>query len=236
MAAIGIAFYSPWNRLIPYGVTTDLSVAWLVLTQQPSPTAVSPLVPFTNYGALLSLASAQMWLKVARKSNRTQCSPRLFSDMSALHKTVIGPYSQGTVRRLICLQKCYSCGIDAPFTQTANGDHVVAKSQGGSLGIDNFAPMCRSCNSQKGTFDLLYWWGERKRRTLEELNDDVIVVYIRQKYLLYERNGCLDDKLEGRDGFASKYLLWKFGQNLPTSAHTEAFNRIGIAATPLPVG
>ena len=102
--------------------------------------------------------------------------------------------------------------------------------------IDNFAPMCPSCNSEKGSFDLLYLRGERKRRSLEELNNDVMVIYIRQMYLLGRRNGRLDNELEGRDGFAVKYLLWKFGQNLPTSAHTEAFNRIGIAATPLPMG
>lgn len=176
-----------------------------------------------------------MWLKAVRKSAGIQCSPSIFTNLSALHKTVIGPYGQRTNRRLILLKTCYSCGADVPFTETSEGDHVVAKSQGGSLGIDDFAPMCPTCNSEKGSFDLLYWWGERKHRTLEELNDDVMVVYIRQKYLVDERNGSLDNKLEGRDGFAAEHLLWKFGQNLPTSEHTAAFNRIRIAATPLSV-
>ena len=168
MAAIGVASHptltptrSVWRHHRPKPFLARASAAVI-------PNAVSPLVPLTNYGALLSLASVQMWLKAVRKSAGIQCSPSIFTNLSTLHKTVIGPYGQRTNRRLILLKTCYSCGADVPFTETSEGDHVVAKSQGGSLGIDDFAPICPTCNSEKGSFNLLYWWGERKHRTLEE--------------------------------------------------------------------
>jgi len=42
--------------------------------------------------------------------------------------------------------KCLSCGSKDNLTK----DHVIPLSKGGSMGIENIQPLCRSCNSIKG--------------------------------------------------------------------------------------
>jgi 5-methylcytosine-specific restriction endonuclease McrA len=48
--------------------------------------------------------------------------------------------------------KCPSCGKSKPLTK----DHIVPIAKGGTDSIDNIQPLCRSCNSIKGTKTIKY--------------------------------------------------------------------------------
>jgi 5-methylcytosine-specific restriction endonuclease McrA len=48
--------------------------------------------------------------------------------------------------------RCLCCNKRKPLT----ADHVIPLSRGGTNGIDNIQPLCRSCNSRKGTKTMDY--------------------------------------------------------------------------------
>jgi 5-methylcytosine-specific restriction endonuclease McrA len=48
--------------------------------------------------------------------------------------------------------RCLACGTSGPLT----ADHVIPLAKGGSNGIENIQPLCRSCNSRKGTKTIDY--------------------------------------------------------------------------------
>jgi len=54
-------------------------------------------------------------------------------------------------------QSCWYCGA----TEMLSADHIVAQSRGGSHGGENLISSCRSCNSSKGSHDLLQWFARR---------------------------------------------------------------------------
>lgn len=66
----------------------------------------------------------------------------------------------------ICGFKCVSCGADKGIVK----DHILPIYQGGSDGIENLQPLCRSCNSRKGpdSADLRpHDWRERLQSVCE---------------------------------------------------------------------
>jgi hypothetical protein len=58
--------------------------------------------------------------------------------------------------RLSRCSACIGCGNNLPADST--GDHIVPISRGGPQGAQNYLPLCRSCNSRKGSRDLFDWW------------------------------------------------------------------------------
>lgn len=48
--------------------------------------------------------------------------------------------------------KCAACGKRRPLTK----DHIVPVIKGGADSIDNIQPLCRACNSSKGTKTIKY--------------------------------------------------------------------------------
>jgi 5-methylcytosine-specific restriction endonuclease McrA len=50
-------------------------------------------------------------------------------------------------------QSCFYCQVN----QANSVDHVIPVSRGGSHGIGNLVPCCRSCNSSKGTKFITEW-------------------------------------------------------------------------------
>lgn len=68
------------------------------------------------------------------------------------------------------LGKCYTCESDLRFSDMECG-HVVAHVLGGSSGIDNLMPVCRTCNRDMGIQNLETY----KQRIREALNSDAMV-------------------------------------------------------------
>ena len=54
---------------------------------------------------------------------------------------------------------CWYCGT----TKTLSVDHIIPQSKGGLHGGENLIYSCRSCNSSKGSTDLLVWMQKRNQ-------------------------------------------------------------------------
>jgi len=105
------------------------------------------------------------------------------------HGVLIGlstPTTRRVALRLARADACMGCG--EPISPNSEGDHIIAVARGGTAGLENYIPLCRSCNSSKGTQDLLEWWA-RKERAFTDLPADAITAYCRLmlQRLSYER-------------------------------------------------
>lgn len=69
----------------------------------------------------------------------------------------LGPLADDERLKMILPQACGYCG----GTSHLAADHVIARSRGGPDVGDNLIWSCRSCNSRKGTKDLLAWYASR---------------------------------------------------------------------------
>jgi len=172
----------------------------------------------TYYDALLRLSACQIWMRLGRTKDGRWYGPKRFQEFEALD-TTLKDSGRKTFLRLANMHRCYACG--APVNPLADGDHVIPKSKGGASGAENFAPMCAKCNSSKGSKDMLEWWAVQGK-TLELLNPDVMVVFVRIMYFLLSENGLLDTPAPG----PTTYLLDRFAASLPTQQHIDAFNNI----------
>ncbi len=79
-------------------------------------------------------------------------------------------------------QACWYCGS----SQKLSADHVIPQSKGGSHGGENLICSCRSCNSSKGSTDLLAWM--EKRGQFPPL-------YLLRRYLKMVINHCKQNDL-----------------------------------------
>jgi hypothetical protein len=124
--------------------------------------------------------------------------------------------------RLSRCSACIGCGNNLPADST--GDHIVPISRGGPQGAQNYLPLCRSCNSRKGSRDLFDWW-HRQKRGVYELPADVIVAYARLTFCWYRDRGQLDNEAPPFLAESAMHYL----DSLPSSAH-----RAAVVALPLP--
>ncbi len=70
----------------------------------------------------------------------------------------IGPLADDERLKMVLPQACAYCASKDHLA----ADHVIPRHRGGPDVGDNLIWACRSCNSSKGTTDLLAWYGRRE--------------------------------------------------------------------------
>lgn len=74
----------------------------------------------------------------------------------------IGDLYRNLVRQLSCdHDTCWYCGRPVSECGPLTADHVFPRAKGGAVISGNLIMACRSCNSSKGTKDLLAWYAGR---------------------------------------------------------------------------
>jgi len=114
-------------------------------------------------------ASAKFSVEV-RKSNYAKRAERLYDAKAKGTHTSI----EWAALKEACGSKCVKCGADEPLTK----DHIQPIYQGGSDGLDNIQPLCKSCNSAKGPENIDYrpsGWVAFVERTLSERSANVML-------------------------------------------------------------
>jgi 5-methylcytosine-specific restriction endonuclease McrA len=142
--------------------------------------------PITNLQALLALYLLVDWCRHQEDGRRP---PDFFKTWGVM--TGIARENRGVTIRL-ARGPCVGCG-EQP-AEDSTGDHIVPVSSGGPYGATNYMPMCKRCNSRKGTKDLLHWWLAVEHRDVFELPYDVLTAYAS---LMYAR--VLSMRTEHRD-------------------------------------
>ena len=84
---------------------------------------------------------------------------------------------------------CVVC--ENPLPKTTTGDHLIPKSRGGKIGLPNWIALCRSCNSSKGNKDFIEWLTSKGWK-LEQMPLDILCMYSRLNYQLYQATNALD--------------------------------------------
>jgi hypothetical protein len=124
-----------------------------------------------NSEALLALYSLADFERVARTSRPPQPS---WFETHGVHLGIVGT-NRGCVTRLLERGECSGCGTPV---SGGTGDHLLPLDRGGPAGLENYIPLCRCCNSTKGTRDFLDWW-ERRGGAAEQIDPDILVSYCR---------------------------------------------------------
>ena len=83
---------------------------------------------------------------------------------------------------------CAYCGAQGALTL----DHLMPKQFGGWDSADNIVWACRSCNSSKGSRDVLVWWQTRDAGPVPLL---LVRRYLKLALMTAEQHGVLDSPL-----------------------------------------
>jgi hypothetical protein len=126
----------------------------------------------TNQQALVALYLLADFKRV--RENGHVCSADWFWTQGVVIGLMTEP--RRVAARLVRRDRCIAC--DELLAADSTGDHVIARDNGGPPGLGNYVPLCKRCNSSKGTRDLLQWWRQRGRGATD-LPPDVLTVYAR---------------------------------------------------------
>lgn len=133
-------------------------------------------------------ASAKFSVEV-RKSNYAKRAERLYDAKAKGTHTSI----EWEALKDACGSKCVKCGADEPLTK----DHIQPIYQGGSDGLDNIQPLCKSCNSAKGPENIDYrprGWVAFVERTLSERSANVMLPITRNPLPITQESEALSGK------------------------------------------
>lgn len=141
----------------------------------------------TNLEILKKLYSYQQYIQACERGIQIY-RPKLFlneykkaeEDLKKPAKHTVAKFQDG---------KCILCGNSIP--KNTEGDHLIAKINGGSDYEFNKVPICKSCNSSKKDKDLLEWWFS-KGKTLTELDSYVLSIYLKNEYKFLEKKNELN--------------------------------------------
>jgi hypothetical protein len=73
------------------------------------------------------------------------------------------------LKELATEKKCIYCGSESSLTQ----DHVIPHEIGGPDGRHNIVWCCKTCNSSKGSKDLIEWWNETFAESIGKAEEDL---------------------------------------------------------------
>jgi len=74
----------------------------------------------------------------------------------------IGDLYENNIRQMMSAHDtCWYCGCPVAECGALTADHIFPRAKGVANVSDNLIMVCRSCNSSKGTKDLLQWFYER---------------------------------------------------------------------------
>jgi len=146
-----------------------------------------------NELALRKLWAWAHWYRVCRERGTEYGLPLLERGFDGSRNSLRSA-SRNTVIRLVALGRCINCGESVPSSST--GNHLVSPPKG-PQSIENYAPLCRRCNSSKGSKDLLEWWVDHRGKTIAELSLDALCVYLRLTYQILERENRLAEEAPG---------------------------------------
>jgi HNH endonuclease len=155
----------------------------------------TPTIGETLYWSYASLAMAH----AAVSSNATKYGVVHFSIRSKLYKRLctgsrrIGPIADDERLKLILPQACAYCG----GRERLAADHVVPRARGGADEGDNLIWACTSCNSSKGTKDLLAWF---------EARGEFLPLLLLRRYVKLAVVLCAERDLLGREVGAAEGL------------------------------
>lgn len=144
-----------------------------------------------NGEALTKLWAWQHWYRTTDESGNRYGLSLLQRGFASAPKS-LRTSSRDTVNRLVQLGTCINCGN--AVTPGSTGDHLIPLARGGPQSIENFAPLCRSCNSSKGAKDLIEWWTEDNGKTIDSLNLDALCVYLRLMHQILETQRSLQNE------------------------------------------
>jgi len=128
--------------------------------------------------SLIALRAWSHWHRIVSEE------PKYRPGLSLLKKGVeaalksLNSESRKTVLRLARFGRCVSCNV---AVNVSSGDHIIPLSKGGPQSAENFMPLCKKCNSSKGSKDLLEWWISGGRH-VKDLNHDALTIYLRLRY------------------------------------------------------
>ena len=105
----------------------------------------------------------------------------------------IGDLYQNIVRQMTSPHDaCWYCGRSVSDCGSLTADHIFPRVKGGENVSDNLIMVCHSCNSSKGTKDLLAWYHERG----EFPQMRVLVHYLKLVNQYAIENGLLNRSLD----------------------------------------
>ena len=165
--------------------------------------------------ALGQLHAMQGWLRLPLAKDGSYYGPSWFTSHTGSKYLT---YENRRVSiRLGRQNLCVAC--DEPLPATSTGDHIIPLARGGVDNATNYLPICRSCNSSKGTQDLLEWWAKRGIPA-GRLTADILCAYARLRY-----HHSSQEELETACPDYLYAMLQSFAKTLPTDGHRSAFWR-----------
>ncbi len=116
---------------------------------------------FSSYSGLLTLA-------VASRKGKTRYDRGFYAFRESVIRKLrngemkVGDLYMNNIRRFTTPSNvCWYCGRMIPECGQLTADHIFPRMKGGDSSGDNLMMVCKSCNSSKGSRDLLEWYSSR---------------------------------------------------------------------------
>ena len=89
--------------------------------------------------------------------------------------------------------KCWYCGRSVDECGKLTAEHIFPRAKGGDNCFDNIAYACKSCNSSKGTDDLVGWFVDSCKITPPY---EMVCIYLKLVYKYALENNMMDKTME----------------------------------------